>query len=491
MNLSRRDVLAGTGAGLASSSLGFLPTLHAEYDVVIANGRVIDPETKLDAIRFVGIRGGKILAVSNSRLKGKKTIDATGLVVAPGFIDPISHGQNLENDQVQIFDGVTTKLQLEGGVRDQTTWYKEQAGNRICNYGAGVGHPTIRREVMGNDHDAELSPSTQTQIDRMSNLIHEQLQAGAMAVGFGFEYVPGTTRLEAQRMFNVASYNQASCHMHMRYGTYLEEQSVFTAIEEVVALSIMTGAPLHIVHVPSMALGQTADALNMINQAQAAFGANKDYKFLTCDFYPYTAFGTGISSEVFAEGWQQRFGIDYKDLEWTKTHERLTQDTFEKYRKDGGMVIAHAIPETAVRAAVQNKGSMVGSDGGLENGVGHPRSAGTFSRVLGHYSRDEKLITLPDAIRKMTLMPANRMRHKCNSFSKKGRIQVGCDADIVVFDPKTIIDRATFDQPALTSIGMHHVFVNGVQVINNGKLSDKKPGVGLRGTKYLPGDRTA
>ena len=107
MNLSRRDVLAGTGAGLASSSLGFLPTLHAEYDVVIANGRVIDPETKLDAIRFVGIRGGKILAVSNSRLKGKKTIDATGLVVAPGFIDPISHGQNLENDQVQIFDGVT------------------------------------------------------------------------------------------------------------------------------------------------------------------------------------------------------------------------------------------------------------------------------------------------------------------------------------------------------------------------------------------------
>ena len=477
MNLSRRDILAGTGAALASSSFGFLPTLHSEYDTVLANGRVIDPETKLDSIRNVGIRGGRIVAVSKSRLKGTKTIDATGLVVAPGFIDPISHGQDLENDQVQVFDGVTTKLQLEGGVRDQDQWHASQQGKRICNYGAGTGHPTLRREIMGNDHDAELEPSTHQQVAKMAAIIREQLHKGALAVGFGMEYVPGTTRLEVVEMFKAASEFQASCHCHIRYGTYDEEQSVFTAIEEVVAVAVMTGAPLHIVHVPSMALGNTPDALKLIQMAQAK-GVN-----LTCDFYPYTAFGTGISSEVFAEGWQKRFGIDYKDLEWTKTHERLTPETFEKYRKDGGMVIAHAIPEAAVQAAVKSHATMVGSDGGLSKGVGHPRSAGTFARVLGHYSRELGLLSLPEAIHKMTLMPAKRLEKRCADFKRKGRIQLGSHADIVVFDPKTVLDRATFDQPALTSVGMHHVFVNGTAVVSNGKLVETMAGRPLRAPK--------
>lgn len=474
MNLSRRDILTGTGAALASSSFGFLPTLHAEYDIVIANGRVIDPETKLDAIRFVGINKGRITNVSKTQLKGTKTIDATGLVVAPGFIDPISHGQDLENDRVQIFDGVTTKLQLEGGVRDQDEWHQAQKGKRICNYGAGTGHPTLRREVMGNDHDAELEPSTPAQVAKMAGIINQQLAKGALAVGFGMEYVPGTTRLEVVEMFKVAAAYQASCHVHMRYGTYLEEQSVFTAIEEVVAVSVMTGAPLHIVHVPSMALGNTADALKLIQMAQAK-GVN-----LTCDFYPYTAFGTGISSEVFAEGWQKRFGIDYKDLEYAKTHERLTPELFEKYRKDGGMVIAHAIPEHAVQSAVRNPATMVGSDGGLSKGVGHPRSSGTFARVLGHYSRELGIISLPEAIKKMTYMAAKRMEHRCADFHRKGRIQAGADADIVVFDPKTILDRATFDKPNLTSVGMRHVLINGTPVISNSVLVESMPGTPLR-----------
>lgn len=459
---------------MAATSLGLGPILHAEYDLVIANGRVIDPETGLDGTRFVGIRGNKIATVSKSAIRGRKMVDASGLVVAPGFIDPISHGQNLENDMVQIFDGVTTKLQLEGGVRDQDKWHKEQAGNRMCNYGAGVGHPTLRMEVMGNEHDAELSPSNVEQRTKMAELAREQLKKGALAIGFGFEYVPGTTRLEALEMFKVASQFGASCHCHIRYGTYDEEQSVFTAIEEVIALSVMTGAPLHIVHVPSMALGNTPDALRMIEMAQKR-GVN-----LTCDFYPYTAFGTGISSEVFAEGWQHRFGIDYKDLEYAKTHERLTAETFEQYRKEGGMVIAHAIPETAVRAAVTSRATMIGSDGGLDKGVGHPRSAGTFARVIGRYCNEMKLLSLNEAIKKMTIMAAKRMEHRCPDFRHKGRIQSGADADIVVFDPSQVKDRSTFDQPALPSVGMHHVFVNGTSVVHNGIMTEAKPGTGLK-----------
>ena len=446
----------------------------ADHDLVIANGRVIDPETKLNATRFVGVINGRISAVSAKPIRGRRTIDATGLVVCPGFIDPISHGQDLENDRIQVFDGVTTKLQMESGVPDQDEWHKSQHGNRICNFGAGVGHPTVRGMVMGRK-ESEETPSTDVQVAKMASMVRTQLKKGALGVGFGFEYQPGTTRREVFEMFKVAGEFHASCHPHIRYGTLLEEQSVITAIEEVIACAVAAGAPLHIVHVPSMALGNVPFALEMIEAAQKR-GVN-----LTCDFYPYTAFGTGIGSEVFGDGWQKKFGIDYKDLEWAATHERLTKETFEKYRAEGkGMCIAHAIPESSVRAAVVSSATMLGSDGGLEKGVGHPRSSGTFCRVLGHYSRDLKLIPLSFAIEKMSLRAAKRMQGRCKAFARKGRIQVGADADILVFDAQKVADRATFDQPALTSIGMHHVLINGVPVIANGNLLDVRPGTGLR-----------
>src|SRR5262249_30764437 len=270
-----------------------------------------------------------------------------------------SHGQDLDNDRVQIFDGVTTKLQLEVGVRDQTEWLKAQAGNRIANYGAGCGHGYARREVLGERN--EEAAAGDAQIERMTHVIDDQPKAGALAVGFGLEYTPATRRWEVIEMFRVAGLHHASCHVHTRYGTLMEEQSNLTAIEEVLACAVVAGAPLHIVHVPSMALGMTDKALEFISRAQ---GRGID---VTADCYPYTAFGTGLESEVFAPGWQQRFGIDYKDLEWAATHERLTAETFEKYRKEKGMVIAYAIPESAVLAAVKSPATMIGSDGGLEH----------------------------------------------------------------------------------------------------------------------------
>lgn len=458
---------------MAFGPISFI-TRGPEFDLVIHSGRVIDPDSSLDGIRNVGIRGGRIVAVTAKQIRGTREIDAKGLTVAAGFIDPISHGQNVENDAIQVFDGVTTKLQMESGVEDQDAWHKLQAGNRICNYGAGCGHGTARGQVLGKDH-IETQVATHDEIARMAQIIDGQLKKGALGVGFGLEYLPGTTREEVFAMFRVAGKYTASCHPHIRYGTLLEEQHVLTAIEEVVACSVATGAPLHIVHVPSMALGNTALALEFIEAAQRR-GAD-----LTCDFYPYTAFGTGIGSEVFADGWQQRFGITYSDLEWAASHERLTAETFAKYRAEGkGMCIAHAIPEKSVQTAVKSTATMVGSDGGLDHGVGHPRSSGTFCRVIGHYSRDLNLIPLPLAIEKCGLRAAKRIEKRCADFRRKGRVQVGADADLIVFDAKTVGDQATFDKPAVKSVGMRYVLIHGQAVVDQGQLRDIRPGRGLR-----------
>ena len=184
-----------------------------------------------------------------------------------------------------------------------------------------------------------------------------------------------------------------------------------------------------------------------------------------------------MSSAIFEEGWQQRQGgITYHDLQWAATGERLTAETFARYRKQGGMVAIHSIPEDIVKLAMANPMVMIASDGILDHGKGHPRAAGTYSRVLGRYVREQHALTLMDALRKMTVMPADRLGMK-----NKGRIEVGADADITVFDPATVIDKATFENPAQYSEGIDYVLVGGTLVVNRGQLVEGVfPGQGLR-----------
>jgi N-acyl-D-aspartate/D-glutamate deacylase len=430
----------------------------------------MDPESGLDAVRNVGIRGHAIAAISEGPLRGTTVIDAKGLVVAPGFIDLHSHGQDDENYRYKARDGVTTALEMEVGVSPVAAWYRDREGKALINYGATVGHIPARMAVM---HDpgsflptgpAAHRRATAEEIHATEDLLRRGLDEHALGIGIGIAYVPSATHPEILSVMRIAGDRRVPCYVHIRSPGPLEPGSVTESLEEMIAGSAITGASVHVVHLTSMALGQTGLAIEMIE------GARKHGIDITTEAYPYTAGQTHLDSAVFDEGWQERLGISYKDLQWVATGERLTAETFARYRKEGGSVILHAIPEEAARQAVAHPDVMIASDGLIAMGKGHPRGAGTYARVLGHYSRDEKIVPLMTALRKMTLLPAQRLEKRAPAFHDKGRIRVGADADITVFDAARIIDKATFEDPLEYSEGVQFVLVNGTPVLKDGQF---------------------
>lgn len=461
--------------------LSFLMTAAygQQFDVVLRGGRVMDPESRLDAVRDVGIVGGHIAAISETPLRGKSEIDARGLVVAPGFIDLHSHGQDPENYAYKARDGVTTALEMEIGVYPVASWYAERQGHARVNFGATAGHVRARMAVMHDTgvwlpKDEAQKKASAAQVDATLSAVRQGLSEGALGIGLGIAYVPGASRPEILQMFQLAASEKVGVFVHMRDAGPVEP-GVVDATQEVLADALVSGAPLHIVHITSMGMRQTGLLLEMIEAARRR-GVD-----VSTEAYPYTAGSTALDSAVFKPGWQERLGIGYGDLQWVATGERLTAETFAKYRAQGGIVVIHSIPEDVVRLALRNPLVMIASDGFLTNGKGHPRSAGCYARVLGYYAREEKVLPLMEALRRMTLMPAQRLEAAVPQMRQKGRIKIGADADITVFDAATVRDRATFEQPALYSTGIPYVLVNGVVVVRNGELvKDAAPGVAIR-----------
>jgi N-acyl-D-aspartate/D-glutamate deacylase len=317
--------------------------------------------------------------------------------------------------------------------------------------------------------------ATPEEVRQVSDLISTGLDEGALGIGFGINYVPTTTRAEIFDLFALSAKRGVANYVHMRNAGAIEPGSAIGSLQEVLADAAGTGASLHVVHITSMCLRQTPICLSMIE------GAARRGLDVTTEAYPYTATQTNLESAIYDDGWQEKFGITFKDLQWVATGERLTAESFARYRKQGGSVIGHAIPEDISRLAVADPRVMVASDGLIANSKGHPRGAGTFARVLGFYVREQKALSLMDAIRKMSLLPAQRLEKAVPSMLSKGRIKVGADADLTIFDAATVIDRATFDQPALYSEGIRHVLVGGVFVVRDEKIVEgAKPGKPVR-----------
>ena len=482
LRLCARNLLLA--ASLVISSALFLTPVSsssAPFDLVILNGRVIDPESRTDAIRNLGISNGTIKAITTDKLDGRTVIDARGLVVSPGFIDLHQHGQDEENYRFKAMDGVTTALELEVGTGDVDAWYEQREQKSLINYGVSVGHLAARMAAMHEPvtflptGEAARRPATDAEIEDMEQRLENGLKRGAVAVGFGIQYTPNASRWEILEMFRVAARYGASCHVHMRHAGVKEPGSSIQALEELIAAATITGAPLHVVHIQSTGGPATPKLLQMIGEAKSR-GLD-----ITTECYPYIAGMTDIKSAIFDEGWQEVFNIDYKDLQWAVTGERLTKETFEKYRKTGGMVAVFSMTEDIVAAAIKSPLTMIASDGILERGKGHPRTAGTYSRVLGSYVREKGTLSLMEALTKMTLLPAQRLERRVPSMKNKGRIRIGADADLTIFDPQSIKDKSTFQDPAQYAEGIRFVMVNGVLIVKEGQLqSDIYPGRPIR-----------
>ncbi len=469
------------------------------FDLVIANGRVMDPESGLDAHLHIGITGGTIQVISETPLVGQSTIDATGHVVAPGFIDLNTYQHSDPFFRLRAADGVTSVLNLESGAVNVPAYYEALEGRALIHYGTAVDHQTMRR-IAQNDSLLEVvngvtdwpginqtrsAPEldkralTSSELDTLATLIEQGLTEGAVAVGFGIAYSPGATHTEILRMFQIATKMDASAHLHVRdFHTTRQWGDLY----EVLAGAIYTGGDMHVNHLQSVYGSYTEEALAFIDRARSA-GLS-----ITTECYPYTASLTGIDSAGF-DDWENWDDTRFHRYEWPETGERLSRDLFAKYRKRGGVVIIHprneASQEAAVRTCLAHPLPFVASDGAWDNGQTHPRSAGTNSRVLGRYVKDEGVLSLMAALRKMSLAPAQHLERRIPEMANKGRIRPGADADIVVFDADAVQDRATYHEPLLPPKGINYVLVNGIPVVEEGELvNDVFPGEAIRAPRH-------
>jgi N-acyl-D-aspartate/D-glutamate deacylase len=459
---------------LATGGCGEPPMESDGYDLVILGGRVMDPETGRDGVANVGVVGDRIAVITTNHIQGDRTIDATGHIVAPGFIDILSSIRPERKAHLdKAADGVTTAIGLHGGPLDVAGYVaRQEASNPVVNYAATVDHREVREAAGAMDLYAPALPE---QIPVMKELARQAIRDGAVGVGFGLNYSPGASYEETYAMFEVAAEEGGMVALHARYKGNVFPLTMSLATMEVIAMAAASGAQAQLVHLISSTVGSAPLSIALVEGA-AAHGVDVGF-----DFHVWTRNQTWLQSALYDEGWQERFGgADYSDIYIAETQERLSRARFEELRAQPGALSIQTefIPEEEIIMGLKSPLGIITSDGGgLEDGTGHPRSVGTFARFLGRYVRDQEVLGWMEGIRRITLLPAQRLEKAMPAMARKGRLQEGMDADITVFDPATVQERATYQDPDQRSAGIPFVVVNGVVVIDGGaEVPDASPG---------------
>lgn len=441
-------------------------------DVVFTGGRVIDPETGFDRVANVAIVGGTIVEISDQPIEATRTIAIDANVLSPGFIDILSYEPNGYGEWWKVADGVTTNVGMHGVRVPATEFYDEwtTAGVPI-NFGGAVHNSEIR-ETLGLGRDEGADPTT---ILDISNQVEAEVRAGYLGIHVQPEYAPGVSPTELADMGAVAARLGVPLTVHARFSDNQLPGLQADAMTELVEVARTTGCHVHVEHLNST--GGTGRMLEALGQIEDAL--SEGLRMTSC-MYPYSFWATYLKSARFND-WQEKYGISYDSLQVAGTNERLNEATYAAARDANALTAAFAIPEADLDVGIQSPFMMIGSDAILERPHNnHPRSTGCFARTISEFARTKGLVSLPQALAMMTIRPANLLSISSPQMLRKGRIQIGADADITVFDPLTIQDQSTIANPALESVGVGYVFVNGTEVRNpDGNVITALPGAAI------------
>ena len=482
-----------------------------DFDLVINGARVIDPETRLDTISNIGIKGKEIVAITTKDISGRKKIDAHGLIAAPGFIDFHVHGQDPYSEKIGVLDGKTSQLDLEAGALPVSAYYDYKAGKSITNYGASVGHAFARVLVMDDidshgigllNHTLEKTGATgnkwasniatDEQLDQIDKLVIQGLKEGGLGIGIMVGYYPRARSDGLVRIAKIAKQHDSLLTTHARYVS-LTQPSGMLGIQEMISLATSYDVPLLVHHVPTNALADTKAVLDMIDSA------NRNGAIIVGEMFPYDRGSTFIGTEILDEGWQHRMDMDYHDITWVETGETLTEETFNKYRRERpeGYFIMNHIKEEDMLVALNHPNVIIGSDGMVyvddngqllpkdapfDEGNGHPRGAGSYGSYL-RLAIDNGRLSWPEILAKTSYLPTKLIENIVPSIKKRGRLQVNTYADITLFDPETVNGVAGYEPGtnSLPSKGFVYVIVNGQIVVEDGALVENVlPGEPIR-----------